>query len=351
MLLAQEKTKISVDKANHDFGLIKEDGGDVGHVFVLKNAGKTPLVIDRITTSCGCAQPEWSKDPVPPGGTKEVKIWYDPYGRPGQFYKTISVFSNADPRRFVLSIKGEVARKPDPLLAVNYPYSIGDLKLLSKTVAFNSIRPTEILAEKIDVKNAGEKTVVVRIGELPSCVTAEARPVSLAPNETGELVFLFDATVIGSATHYWATIPVEVRTEGAEPITQHITLTANIIDDFSKLSASDRAKAPSAQIASTLVDFGKVANKTSILGIGGKETRTFEITNKGKSVLVLHSVSSDDPLIDVSGGKKEIKPGASASFKVTIRPKDFKAKLESTIIVICNDPNGPVRLIKVTAEK
>ena len=51
------------------------------------------------------------------------------------------------------------------------------------------------------------------------------------------------------------------------------------------------------------------------------------------------------------GGKKEIKPNASATFKISIRPKDIKAKLEALVTVVCNDPNGPVRLIKVTAEK
>ena len=351
ILFAQEKTKISVDKANHDFGVIKEEGGDVEHVFVVKNAGKIPLVIDRITTSCGCTLPEWSKDPVPPGGTKEIKIWYDPEGRPGGFYKTISVYSNADPRRFVMTIKGEVERKPAVALSRNYPYSIGDLKMLSKVVSFNTIRPNETLGERIEVKNSGEKAVTVRLGELPSFITVEARPMTLRPGEVGEIVFLLNAKGIGRKGRYLSQIPVKVQTEGVEPVAKNIPLTANVVDDFSKLSASDKEKAPSTQLSATIVDFGKVENKSSILGIGGKETRTFEITNKGKSALIIYSVTSDDSVIDISGGKKELKPGASASFKIAIRPKDFKVKLESIITVVCNDPNGPVRLIKVTAEK
>lgn len=351
LLLAQDKTKISVDKANHDFGLIKEEEGEVEHVFLVKNAGKTPLVIDRITTSCGCTLPEWSKDPVPPGGTKEIKIWYDPEGRPGSFHKTISVYSNADTRRFVMTIKGEVQRKPAVVLSRNYPYSIGELKLLSKAISFNTIRSNETLSEKIEVKNSGEKTITVRFEELPSFITAEARPMSIRPNEVGEIVFLLNANGVGRKGRYHLLLPVKVQAEGAAPIVQNITLSANIIDDFTKLSPSDKEKAPAALISSTLVDFGKVEKKSTILGLGGKETRTFEITNKGKSPLIIYSVSSDDPVIDISGGKKELKPDASASFKIAIRPKDFKVKLESTITVVCNDPNGPVRLIKVTAEK
>ena len=49
--------------------------------------------------------------------------------------------------------------------------------------------------------------------------------------------------------------------------------------------------------------------------------------------------------------QKEIKPGTTATFKVTVRPKEIKTKLEALINVVCNDPNGPIRLIKVTAYK
>jgi hypothetical protein len=34
-----------------------------------------------------------------------------------------------------------------------------------------------------------------------------------------------------------------------------------------------------------------------------------------------------------------------------LRPKEIKTKLEALINVVCNDPNGPIRLIKVTAYK
>lgn len=347
---SQEKTVISVKEPNYDFGIIKEDGGEVEHVFIVENKGKTPLVIDRITTSCGCTLPEWSKEPVAPGKTKEVKIWYDPYGRPGSFYKTISVYSNTEPRRFVMTIKGEVERKK-VLPAIVYPYSIGDLKLLSKTVSFTAIRPNETLGEKIPVKNTGQNALTVRFGNLPHHITAEARPQTLQPDETGEIVFLFNAASVGKKGRYHTTIPVTVSSAGTSPTEQTISLGANIIDDFSKLSASDKEKAPSIMPASTLVDFEKIEDKSSILGIGGKASRTLEIFNKGQSPLLIYSISSDYELIDISGGKKEIKPNSSAIFKLTIRPKAIKAKLESTVTIVCNDPNGPVRLIKVIAEK
>ena len=85
--------------------------------------------------------------------------------------------------------------------------------------------------------------------------------------------------------------------------------------------------------------------------IGGKVSGTFEITNAGKTPLTIYSVTCDDERVAVSGGKREIKPGMTATFKVTVRPKEIKTKLETLINFVCNDPNGPIRLIKVTAYK
>ena len=85
--------------------------------------------------------------------------------------------------------------------------------------------------------------------------------------------------------------------------------------------------------------------------VGGKVSGTIEITNTGKSPLVIYSATCDDERINVTGGKKEIKPGMTAILKVTVRPKEIKTKLEALINIVCNDPNGPVRLVKVTAEK
>lgn len=350
LLFSQEKAKILVTKPNHEFGIIREEGGEVEHTFTIQNVGKVPLVIDRITTSCGCTLPEWSKEPVPPGKSTDVKVWYDPEGRPGNFYKTISVYSNAETRRTVMTIRGEVTRKPKTP-ALNYPYSFGNLKVLSKTVSFNAIRTSETLGEKIAVKNAGDKTISLQFKDLPPYITVEARPVTLGPDDAGEVVFLLNAAGLGKKGRHYVTIPMTIHAEGSAAVTENIGLGANVIDDFSKLSSADKAKSPSVQLSSTLVDFGKVEDKTSILGLGGKVSRTIEITNTGKSPLSVYSITCDDGSVDVSGGKKEIKPNSSATIKFTIRPKDIKTKLESTVVIVCNDPNGPVRLLKITAEK
>ncbi len=99
---------ISIAQNLHDFGDINEADGDVTHTFTVKNDGKQPLVITRVIASCGCTSPNWTKEPIQPGQTGEVKITFNPKGRPGPFTKTISIYSNGKTGSFVVTIKGNV---------------------------------------------------------------------------------------------------------------------------------------------------------------------------------------------------------------------------------------------------
>ncbi|GAA6472822.1 DUF1573 domain-containing protein [Parabacteroides merdae] len=349
---AQNNARISADELIYNFGTIGESDGLASHIFTIKNTGNGPLVITRITASCGCTQPEWTKEPIAPGKTGEVKVTYNPKGRPGPFYKTIAIYSNGKKGSFSLGIKGNVTPKEaQPILI--YPYSIGDLKLQTKNILYSTIRPEETLGEKINLINEGKTSLNIHLGKTPHYLNVVANPTKLAPGETGEISILMNAKEAKRKGRMTAEIPVTVESIGQKKGTEgKLHVAANIIDDFSKLTASEKAKAPVAQLSGTLLDFGKLPDKSSFIPlVGGRVSGTIEITNSGKSPLVIYSVTCEDERVAVSGGKREIKPGTTATFKVTVRPKEIKTKLEALINFVCNDPNGPVRLVKVTANK
>ena len=106
---AQKKQAvISAQETSIDFGSIKEADGKVSHTFKIDNTGDGPLVITRVIASCGCTTPEWTKEPIAPGKSGDVKITYNPANRPGAFVKTISIYSNGKKGSFILTIKGKV---------------------------------------------------------------------------------------------------------------------------------------------------------------------------------------------------------------------------------------------------
>lgn len=188
---------------------------------------------------------------------------------------------------------------------------------------------------------------------MPHYLTVEIRPTQLAPDEVGEITLLFDAKAVKRKGRVTTEIPLTIESIGQKnEVDGKIHVAANIIDNFGKLTAAEKAQAPVAQLSGTLLDFGKLPEKGGFIPlIGGKVTGTVEVTNTGKSPLIIHSFTCDDERIDISGGKKELKPGTTATFKISVRPKEIKTKLEALVNIVCNDPNGPVRLVKVTAEK
>ncbi|MCU0356257.1 MAG: DUF1573 domain-containing protein [Cyclobacteriaceae bacterium] len=101
---------LAFEKTDHDFGTIKE-GAKVTHVYKFKNTGEVPLIIEDVRPSCGCTAPEWSKEPVPPGGEGFVKAEFDSSGKPNMQNKTITVVANTWPKQTTLSFKAMVTPK------------------------------------------------------------------------------------------------------------------------------------------------------------------------------------------------------------------------------------------------
>lgn len=109
-LTAQEKAaKIEFKSETVDYGEI-EKGADGVRVFEFTNTGDAPLIISKVTSSCGCTIPKKPEDPILPGKTGEIQVKYDT-NRVGPIRKAITVISNADTPTKVLKIKGEIKAK------------------------------------------------------------------------------------------------------------------------------------------------------------------------------------------------------------------------------------------------
>jgi hypothetical protein len=99
--------KFSFAETSHHFGEITA-GQKVSYVFKFKNSGGSQLVITQVSGSCGCTVPEYSKNPVSPGGEGEIKVTFDSNGKSGMESKTITVLANTIPATKVLTISAEV---------------------------------------------------------------------------------------------------------------------------------------------------------------------------------------------------------------------------------------------------
>jgi hypothetical protein len=76
-------------------------------IFVLKNTGSQPLVIQMVNASCGCTVPEWEKRPIAPGKSTEIKVSITPEEK-GYFNKTITIHCNTEDTPILLKVSGMV---------------------------------------------------------------------------------------------------------------------------------------------------------------------------------------------------------------------------------------------------
>ena len=103
---------IEFGTTDHDFGTVAE-GQKVSYTYTVKNTGAAPLIIQNAQPSCGCTVPDWTKTPIPVGGTGFVKAEFDTHGKSGIQNKTITVASNSWPKTTVIKFKAMVTPKPD----------------------------------------------------------------------------------------------------------------------------------------------------------------------------------------------------------------------------------------------
>lgn len=100
-----EKETLQLKQAGFDFGKIQQ-GRPVTHVFEVTNTGKEPMRLENVQASCGCTTPEWSPEPIKPGGTATIKVGYNSASE-GPFNKSVTIFYNGNQTR-VLTISGNV---------------------------------------------------------------------------------------------------------------------------------------------------------------------------------------------------------------------------------------------------
>lgn len=100
------QTSIQFYEEEHNFGVLNYQSPD-SCTFEFTNTGKIPLIIYKITTSCGCTAATWNKNPIKPSNNGHIGIRYDAV-LPGTFHKTITVFFNGANSPKTLKIVGKV---------------------------------------------------------------------------------------------------------------------------------------------------------------------------------------------------------------------------------------------------
>ena len=105
--VAELKTTLNFNSTEHDFGQVKE-GEKVVCKYEVVNTGKVDLLIHEVRVSCGCTTPKYDKKPIRPGRSATIEVTFDTSRRSGIQHKDVTVITNTEPARTVLTFTCEV---------------------------------------------------------------------------------------------------------------------------------------------------------------------------------------------------------------------------------------------------
>ncbi|MDR3134399.1 MAG: DUF1573 domain-containing protein [Prevotellaceae bacterium] len=334
-MAVQAQETIKFDKAVHDFGNVPEEGGPVTYAFEFTNTGQAPLIIQDVAASCGCTTPGWTKEPVAPGGRGIVKATFTPSGAVS-FDKSLTVTSTGTPNAVTLRIRGVVVAKM-PTTEEAFPVAYGALRLRSDKLPMARIMQGRAKKDSLEVVYLGGAPLALSFKNAPPQMKLEKIEIA------GRIFIRCTYNTAGSKTQEWGSVkyPVTIAVNGKE--VGKLTVSATIVQDFSKLTSADYQIIPVATVANPTVSFKELKK-------GAPFIAEYTLANTGKSDLVIYKAESENANIKITS-PAALKPGEKATVKVELNTKNETAgeKLYA-VQLVTNAPNQALLSLMLTGK-
>ncbi len=337
--ISQQKKALVFREEVFNFGKVVESEGAVLHAFEFTNATNRPITIVKVQPACGCTTPDWSKEPVMPGKTGFIKASFDPKGRPGYFDKSLTVVTDINSGSFQLRIKGQVVS--GAIAEADFSKAIGNMGLQSSSFNMGKVfLKDEYMVKDFAWKNLGDQPLRITEVVSPPFMSVELNPEIVEPGEVGQLRLSYN----GSKKNQYGfqSDNLELHTSDSQIPVKSISVFATLEEYFPDLTPEELAKAPGLLISEKTIDLGRIKQTAAT-------EKTIAISNIGKKPLMIRSVQSNCTCTLVKASATTIKPGGSATIKITFNPEERKGTQQKSILVYSNDPKNPVQRIIFSA--
>jgi hypothetical protein len=104
--------RITVEPPSFDFGKAVQNK-TLQKEFAIRNLGTADLVLDSVTTSCGCTVADGYAKVVKPGASTHMQVSLQTRTSSGKLQKSVLIKSN-DPAKGLYELKLEATVAPDP---------------------------------------------------------------------------------------------------------------------------------------------------------------------------------------------------------------------------------------------
>jgi len=173
---------LKFNDTRHEFSDVVE-GTYPTWVFSFINNGNQDLKLTDVKASCGCTSPFWSRDPIKPGDSGQVKVVFNSNGYAGrQFAKSVTIttniMENGQPKQEFLFINGKVVSKMPEI--PQYPAKFSEVKH-----DLGIVKPGKKVKWPIMIINNGDSILSVKdVICTCSCITFDQKIMTIAPHQS-----------------------------------------------------------------------------------------------------------------------------------------------------------------------
>ena len=312
------------DANEWDFGTINEVDGSVSHVFHLLNYSKKDVRIAHANPSCNCISATYDTKAIAPGKVGDVEVRFSPAGAVGKTYRNVEMFDSEGNSLGFLTTCADVVPS-DRSIQDRYYYTLTDGLYANKTtLPFGYVYHGKMAQKVVYIANASKSTLKIKLKTNNSSTMRAVCPEELTPDKESAITITY--TMPDDASLYKTfrdTIYIYVNGQLARtPITTSAICLTKL---------DENGQVPDMQ---TYPSEGALSEGWFSSTLSGK----VEISNKGKSDLIIYAVETPEGVsTDVKAGTT-LKPGSSLDFEVeSTSLKEFR------VSIFTNDPKRPYK--------
>lgn len=334
---AQEKITdgLEIDKFVHNFGDILLDSGPVSCTFTLKNTGSKPVVIYNVSTTCGCTNVDWTKEPIRPGKTGSVSVTYSNDEGPYPFDKSLTMYLSELKKPVILKLRGVSMDKVKPLEEL-YPVRFGSFAVKEGVNKCGNMEQNGQKSEAVMVANLSDTPLKVSFTDVSDFLKVTVSPNPIPARSTAEMSYTIKADrSLWGKNWYWAVPVVNGKTYTSNEGEKRLGFWAFTKEDFSNATADEKRNGPRPSFKESTYSFGKIR-------MGETVHAEYTFKNDGKAPLKIYKVDTDAEgctygEIPVAG------PGESVTFKIDLDTSGLSKGESLTIVTLTT--NSPLRPI------
>ncbi len=326
---------VEFDSTVHDFGDVLLSDGPLSCDFKMKNISGKPIVIYNVTTSCGCTDAKWEKEPIMPGQSATISATYtneEDY----PFDKTITVYLSDVSRPVLLKIRG-VAHKEKESMESMFPLRFGQIGIKKTDLKCGNMEMGESRSDAVQVANLSDSPLSLDFTGLTDGLTVKVDPNPVPARGTATLTYTVTSrSGVWGKNKYLAT-PVVAGKKYADGI----AVEAFTKENFSSLTPEQKKNAPNPMFESSTFSMGKVKAGTVV-------TADWEFSNTGKSTFKAYKVDIDAQKATHTD-VPEVEAGGKGSFSVTLDTAGMSAGEALVIVTLTtNSPTRPIVNLFIT---